>query len=198
MKSVCLFVVAILLSLSIEAKPANIIIIRHAEKPRDKADNHLSPAGRERAERLPEFLEQSPELAKVGPPAYLFATHLTKEGHGQRTIETLEPLAASLHLKIETPFQSDDANKLATQLLSKKKYNDKTILICWTHEHLPELIQALGIEPAPAKLADDCYDLVYLLRYTETGPKLETFRQEMQSAPAAKRSKIFQLGRRKQ
>lgn len=198
MKSVYLFIVALLLSLSLEAKPANIIIIRHAEKPKDKADNHLSPAGRERAERLPEFLEQNPELAKLGPPAYLFATHLTKEGHGQRTIETLEPLAAKLHLKIESPFQSDDGDKLAAQLLSKKKYNDKTILICWTHEHLPELIEALGVKPAPAKLPDDCYDRVYIIRYTENGPKLETTRQEMESAPASKRSKIFHLGRRKQ
>ena len=197
MKFLSLLAIACL-SLTLHATPANIIIIRHGEKPKDKNDNHLTPAGRERAERLPEFLEQNPELAKVGPPSFLFAAHLTKEGHGLRTIETLEPLAKSLKLKIETPFQSDDAKKLAAQLLSKKKYNDKTVLICWTHEYIPELIESLGIRPAPAKLPDECYDHVYLIRYTDQGPKLETYRQDMRSAPAEKHSKIFHLGRRKQ
>src|SRR5689334_12520512 len=86
MKFVYLFLIA-WLSLSLHAMPANIIIIRHGEKPKDKNDNHLSPAGWERAERLPEFLKDNPELAKLGAPSALFATHLTKEGHGQRTIE---------------------------------------------------------------------------------------------------------------
>jgi hypothetical protein len=197
MKSIYVLALGLLFTLSALAAPAEVIVVRHAEKPKDRNDNHLSPAGRERAERLPEFLKQSPELAKLGPPAALFATHLTKEGHGLRTIETLEPLAKCLDLKIETPFQSDNADKLAAQLLSKKKYNGKTVLICWTHEYIPLLIESLGIHPAPEKLPDDAYDRVYLIRYTADGPKLEMFRQDMESLPAPKHPKLFHFGKKK-
>ena len=67
------FLVLGLLSLSLHAAPAEVIVIRHAEKPRDKDDNHLSPAGRERAGRLPEFLKQA---ALVGISADELKKHL--------------------------------------------------------------------------------------------------------------------------
>src|SRR5882672_5994652 len=85
------------------AQPAEIILIRHAEKPDDPDARHLSKAGEERARELVAFLTTDPEFTKYGPPVALFATQTTRHGRGQRTRETLAPLAKELHLPIEAP-----------------------------------------------------------------------------------------------
>jgi broad specificity phosphatase PhoE len=46
-----------------------ILIMRHAEKSGDPLDPDLTPAGRDRAQRLAEFIP-----AKFGKPQFLFAT----------------------------------------------------------------------------------------------------------------------------
>ncbi len=41
-------------------RPAQIILIRHADEPADPEDPHLSPAGVKRAERLVSFITTDP------------------------------------------------------------------------------------------------------------------------------------------
>lgn len=189
MKSLWLTVLWATLSLGAHAMPAQVIVIRHGEKPRDKNAKHLAEAGVERAARLVDYLKQNPELSKLGPPAALIAARQTKEGGGQRTSETLEPLARDLKLAIQTPYQSDRSDKLAALVRTSKRYDGKVVLICWTHERMPELIEALGIHPAPAKVPDDAYDLVYLIRYDGPQPSLQMLKQDMPSAPEGKEPK---------
>lgn len=197
MKPLWLLGICLALALPLHATPAQVIVIRHGEKPSRKDSKHLSPAGWERAERLSDYLKQTPELTKCGMPAALIAAHVTKDGGGQRTSETLEPVSKELHLPIETPYMSDHPEKLAAMILSSKKYEGKTVLICWVHEHIPALIEALGIHPAPEKLSDDVYDTVYSIRYSEKGSSLEILHQDMPSAPDGKASKLPHLGHKK-
>jgi broad specificity phosphatase PhoE len=85
-------------------RPAQIILIRHADKPADPEDPHLSRAGVKRAERLVPFIMTDPAMTRFGLPVAVFATQTTKHGDGQRTQETVAPLARALKLPVQTPF----------------------------------------------------------------------------------------------
>ncbi len=145
------------------AQPSAIIVIRHAEKPVDPADKGLSDLGHRRAESLAAFLEKNPELKKAGQPGALYATALAKGGRGQRCQQTLKPLGASLSLPVQTPFKAEEGPDLAREVLADEKLKGKTVLICWTHEKMPDLFKALGVAPVPPKLEENEYDAVYLL-----------------------------------
>jgi len=190
MKAFLGLIVLCALTIPAVATPAQVIILRHGEKPKNHEAQHLSEAGRERARRLVDFVTSNPELTKFGPPVALFATHETKSGHGQRPSETIKPLAKKLKLPIETPYQSDHPDQLASSILASKEFDGKTVLICWTHEYIPRLIESLGIAHPPEKMPDDVYDRVYLVRYDAAHASLETLSQEMASAAVHGKNKV--------
>jgi hypothetical protein len=169
------------------AQPAQIILIRHGEKPADPEAVHLSKEGQERARALVHFVTTTPELKEHGLPAALFATQTTKHGRGQRTQETIAPLAKELGLPIQTPVGSEEYKAMAKAVLSNHKLRGKTILICWTHEFIPELAAALGVRPQPPKWKDENYDGVYLISYEPGGVKLQELTQPF--SPGAKEPK---------
>ena len=76
--------------------PAHIILIRHAEKPADSENPHLSKAGVKRAQALVSFITRDPQMTSLGRPVAVFATQTTKDDNGQRTQETVAPLATAL------------------------------------------------------------------------------------------------------
>jgi hypothetical protein len=198
MKLLLLLFFSLVSSVQIFSTPACVVVIRHGEKPKDRDAKHLSLAGEERARRLVDFLKNNSELARIGAPQFLIATHTTEDGGGLRTRETLVPLADALKVPVETPYESDHPKRLASMLLSEKMYDGKTVLICWTHERIPALIKALGIDPAPPEMGDDIYDLIYVIKYGEDkGATLQILHQDMPSAPAGKRSKSFRSGKKK-
>ena len=147
------------------AQPAQVILIRHAEKPEDPQALHLSREGEKRARDLVNFVTTDPQLTKSGLPVALYATRATRHGHGQRTRETITPLAKELHLPIEAPYFSENFEALARSILSNPKYQGMSVLICWNHEHIPQLASALGVHPQPPKWKENVYDRVYLISY---------------------------------
>lgn len=140
-------------------RPAQIILFRHAEKPADAANPHLSPAGVQRAAKLPAA------MAKFGTPAVIFATKTTKDDDGQRTQETVAPLAAALKLTVQTPFLGKEYRKLAKQILGNPAYAGKIVYICWNHEAIPQLAAALGVTPQPKPWKGKEFDRVYVISY---------------------------------
>ena len=163
------FLAAILMVLAqaqAPSRPAQIILIRHAEKPVDPADPHLSPAGVTRAAKLAAFLTTDPALVKFGPPVAVFATQTTKRDDGQRTQETVAPVAAALKLTVQTPFLGKEYAALAKMILSNRAFDGKTVVICWNHEVIPELTAALGVSPQPPRWKGSIFDRVYLIHYT--------------------------------
>src|SRR4029077_3988836 len=77
-------------------RPAQIILIRHADKPADPQDPHLSQAGVQRAERLVPFITTDPAMTRFGLPVAVFATRTTTQDTGLRTQDTVAPLARAL------------------------------------------------------------------------------------------------------
>jgi hypothetical protein len=123
-------------------KDAVILIIRHAEKPDSGTD--LSPAGHQRAEA---YISHFKSFSVDSEPLLLdtlYATADSKQSHRPRL--TIEPLSKALHLQIRNQFKDREFNQLAADISSRR--HDKRILICWHHGEIPELLCALGADPA--------------------------------------------------
>ena len=165
-----------LLSLVVPPRPARIIVLRHAEKPLDETNPHLSPEGVKRAGQLVAFITTDSAMTRLGPVAAIFATRTTKDDNGQRTQETVRPLAQALNLRIRTPWTGRQAAALAEAILANPKLAGKTILICWNHKMIPELVAALGVEPQPKKWPSGVFDRVYVISYHDGHATLSTAR----------------------
>jgi phosphohistidine phosphatase SixA len=147
------------------AQPARIILIRHAEKPANDDEPHLSEAGRERARRLIDWVKQDP-LWGTNQPAALYAAQPKKWNSSVRSQETLEPLARHLRLEIQTPYIATDYRWLANSLLKDRRLTNQTVLVCWVNDYLPALAGALGVKPAPPDWKSKDFNSVYVIHYT--------------------------------
>ena len=159
-------------------RPAQIILIRHAEKPPDPENPHLSHAGVKRAGQLVSFITTDPAMTRFGLPVAVFATQATKHDNGQRTQETVAPLARALKLPVQTPYLAKDYAALAKVILATPAYAGKTVLICWNHEEIPPLAAALGVTPEPPKWKGSVFDQVYVISYPDGQARLVTTRYD--------------------
>src|SRR5260370_22009922 len=80
-------------------------------------------------------------LPKIVKPDFVFASTSTK--NSARPFETIRPTADKLALDDSTTFADKEIKKFVKHL-RKKKFNGKTILICWHHGQMPKLIRELG------------------------------------------------------
>ena len=161
------------------ARPAQIILLRHGEKPADESDPHLSAEGRARARALVSFLTTTPGLITNGLPVALFAAQPTRHGHSLRTHETLEPLAKSLKLRIQSPYPAKDYPALARHLLRHSAYDGKVVVVCWVHEYLPDFAAALGVSPTPAPWRGNVFDHVWVITYRDGEATLTSLPQKL-------------------
>lgn len=177
---VVFILLAVLISPSfvLDAKPAQVIIIRHGEKP--ETGEHLSVKGKERAAALAPYFLNTPSVLKYGPPAAIYATEVTPQNKSYRTQETVTPLAKALGLEIKTPFSDAQVTDLAKEVLSNSAYDGKMVLICWEHHNIPSLAYALGVRPEPPRWHGHVFDQVWLLNFEPDGQvSLEAFSQEL-------------------
>ena len=153
--------------------PATILILRHAEKLTDGRID-LSSTGFERARLLPNLFNGSrPDLPI---PQIIFATHLSK--HSNRPVETVTPLAESLHLSIDNTILNDDYADLASTLLSGK-YAGKVVLVAWHHGNIPQLATALGAKPPYTPWPDQQFDRIWRIDYTNGKATLRDLPQHL-------------------
>jgi hypothetical protein len=140
-------------------------LIRHAEKPRDESNVHLSATGRERARALVKLFTTTPALTTNGPPVALFAARQVSRSKSQRPQETLKPLAKHLNLHVLTPYTATEYAALAKKVLDDPAYDGKTVVICWVHDYLPQLAEELGVQPRPASWKSTVFDRVWVIAY---------------------------------
>lgn len=80
------------------------------------------------------------------------------DGSRERPLETVQPLAAELGLSVDTSCDRDDSDCVADTVYN---YNgDGNILICWEHDALTDIAEALGDDNAP-DYPDDSFDLIW-------------------------------------
>jgi len=165
MKTLRLFILLILFSPvpALLAQPAQVLIIRHGEKPPEKSAVSLSLKGRERAMALAPYLTSTPELLRHGLPAALFATKITLDDPSHRPQETITPLSKYLNLPIQADFIDQEYAKLAQHLLTQPEYRGKAVIICWNHTYIPQLTAALGVRPQPPRWPGAVFDRVFII-----------------------------------
>ena len=153
-------------------RPAEILIIRHAEKPEPEPDVHLNDRGRARAEALPGLF-----TSRFARPEFLFAAAQSK--FSNHSYETIAPLARALDLPIDNHLPDQKYRALAKLILTDPRYRGKRVLICWHHESIPRLARALGATDAPTKWRDKVYDRVWRLRYSGERVAFENLPQQL-------------------
>ena len=163
--------------------PAQILIIRHGEKPGDPCvDNEadgigLSTKGYERAAALAFNIP-----ATFGKIDYLFATK--NSTHSHRPVETITPLRKALKLKINHDYADGDFEKIAKHILDHSEYSGARILICWHHGTIPKLAAALlhvANPPSPwqDKWSDKVFDRVWIIDYAADSAVLKVVPQKL-------------------
>ncbi len=148
------------------AQPAQVIIIRHAEKP--DQGNELSLAGRERAAALaPDFLG-NPELLKFGHPVAIYAQLPNQNDPSLRPIQTVTPLVDSLGLKLNENYGRDDYAAMVKEIMQNKSYKGHMVLICWEHHVIPKIAAEFGAANVPDKWpGGDVFDRLWILTANE-------------------------------
>jgi hypothetical protein len=153
-------------------QPAQVILIRHAEKPPEGHD--LSLQGRERAAALAPFFLEAPEVLTYKAPAAIYAQAVNQEARSRRPIETVTPLAKALKLDLITRYGHSDYPRMAKDILANPDYKGKMVLICWEHKVIPDMARELGVKDAPAKWPGEAFDRLWVITYKADGPP--TFR----------------------
>jgi hypothetical protein len=152
---------------------AVVLIIRHAEKP--EAGMGLSDEGSKRAAAYVAFFPNFKIDGKQAKPTYLFATRDSEKS--QRPRLTLQPLSAALHLPLRAEIKNKDFEVLA-ESLKGAKYGGQTILICWHHGNIPDLLRALGADPARllprGTWPENVFGWVVALQYDQEGKLKES------------------------
>lgn len=129
-----------------------VFVVRHAEKV-SEADQRLTAAGRQRAERLARMLRDSGIAA-------IYATDT------ERARDTAAPLARALGLKIATYDTGAsmkgavDARPFVAAL--RKDHPSDVVLIVGHSNTIPDLLRALGCAET-ISLADDEYDDLFVV-----------------------------------
>lgn len=146
---------------------ATILIIRHAEKP--ESGPELTAQGTQRARAYVKYFEK---FQLDGTPIKLddlIATADSKGSHRPRL--TLTPLSQALKMPLDTRFKDKEFQKLADDL--KSTPHGKNILICWHHGAIPDLLRALGADPARllpgGEWPSSVFGWVIVLRYNHDG-----------------------------
>jgi hypothetical protein len=149
--------------------PRTILLIRHAEKPAETVVSpDLSPQGFKRADALFELFEPSHRRIDAFPkPDFIFAARDSKMSN--RCSETVAPLAKQLKVDVNSQFANEDFAKLAYELLHKRRYADKTVLVCWHHGLLPALIAQLKVTNPPDTWKAHVFDRVWEITYKRDG-----------------------------
>jgi hypothetical protein len=146
---------------------AVILIVRHAEKADDGPG--LTPAGQQRAVSYVHYFQSYHIGPRVLHVNHLIAT--ADSDSSQRPRLTMEPLSKALRLPIDNRFRDKDVDALAQSLETRP--GGKTILICWHHGKIPELLQDLGADPTTllphGKWPPNVYNWVIQLRYDANG-----------------------------
>jgi hypothetical protein len=145
------------------AQPAQVIIIRHAEKPDE--GNELNERGQERAAALVAYFQGRPEVLQFKTPIAIYAQSPKKEDSSLRPLQTVKPLADALKLSVVQAYTRDEYPKMVEEILSNRDYKGKMVLICWEHKVIPDIARSLRATDAPAKWHGSVFDRTWMITF---------------------------------
>ena len=144
-------------------------------------DNHkLSPKGYERSHALVGYFTSRKEIVELlqdRPLSLIIAQDIDTEagfGKSDRPRETIWPLMNYQKENCTNEDRSNMADLLELRLLTKSnwkmvqeickdsRYRDKTVLVCWCHQQIPQIASSLGVANAP-KWPKGRFDLTWVV-----------------------------------
>jgi hypothetical protein len=150
------------------AAPAQIIFLRHAEKP--EVGIELNDRGRERAQALVALFTQDKRALEHGSAVAIYAMKQAKPNTSMRPIQTMEPTARALGLTLDTRFTRDEIQSVAHALLADPRAHGKTVVVCWEHDAIPRIVAALGWRNGPDDWPGKAYDRLWVLDFADGKP----------------------------
>lgn len=146
------------------ARPKAVVLLRHAEEPKDDSVNHLSGIGYERAKLLPKLFKTNPVLKSLGAPEFLFAAGAKKKDSSIRSIETLDALSKALQVPINDSYKRDDFRALSDEINTNPAYDDKVVVVVWQHKILTEIAEKVGLKTPPI-YPSGRFDRIWVVTY---------------------------------
>jgi hypothetical protein len=159
--------ITVLWSGFIFAVPAEVIIIRHGEKP--VTGDSLNLKGQERAAALVPYFLHTQALTRYGLPVAVYAEAPRKNATTTRSIQTCTPIAQALGIPVLTSYTKKQYAPLAQGILNNPQYSGKTVLVCWEHKMIPLIINILGVQPMPAPWSDNVFDRTVVITFQPNG-----------------------------
>jgi broad specificity phosphatase PhoE len=162
------------------AAPTTVVmLIRHGEKPDgelpgvdaagNEDDSSLTEVGWQRAHRLVDLFDPAQGAPRSGlaRPAVIYAAGVTDDGEGQRTRETVAPLADRLGIPVNTDYGRGQEKKLVDRVVDEQG----PVLISWQHGGITEIADAFpSVKPKPpSDWPDDRFDVIWTFTRTADG-----------------------------
>ncbi len=148
-------------------------MVRHGEKPPEKARGQLDCQGLNRALALPSV------LARFGKPAAIFAANPTKEPADDdklpsathhsyvRPLATIEPYAISLGMPVNAEIAANDIKGLQHELL-KPEFSNALVVVAWEHlaarRFAEEMLKSFGQKDIVPRWLNSDYETIYIFR----------------------------------
>ncbi len=172
------FFLAITTSLTeaVWAKPAKVLITRHANKV--EHGYCLSLQGMERAQAFKYYFSKTGTYQHP-PIKHIFAAYRGGKKPYIRPKQTCQPLADFLGIPLNIQYEPEQTQEIAKEIMTNPKYNNASVLLCWEHHEIPHLVEAFGggkVDRWHGKI----FDQVYVLTFGEDAqPKVEKVLQKL-------------------
>lgn len=146
----------------LDAAPSEVILIRHAEKP--KTGNCLSKQGFQRAAALVPFFTLPPANSGFMTPVAIYAQCSSKNHQSTRPVQTVSPLATTLGIELITQYTFAEYPDMVKEIMANKAYDGETVLVCWSHEKLADIATAFGVKNPPSW--GSVYDRIWVISFS--------------------------------
>ena len=163
MKTLWMFLSLMTCSLTLFATPAQVILIRHAEKP-DKGVS-LSKQGFERAAAFVPFFTLPPANSAFQLPVAIYAMVTSKNHSSTRCVQTVGPLASALGIPLIAQYTWGDYKAMVDAINQDSDYEGKTVMICWEHKGLGDIAAYFGVKPTP--VYGSVYDRLWVIDFDD-------------------------------
>jgi hypothetical protein len=162
--------------------PAQVILIRHGEKP---AEGHgLNQKGKERAAALVPYFLGRPEVLQYKTPVAIYAQKSTPEHRSTRPVDTVKALAKALKLDV-IEYAHNDFKAMVKEISSKREYQGKMVLICWRHQAIHDIAREFGVKDAPK--FPEAFDRTWIISFGKDGkPTLRDLPQKLMFGDSTK------------
>ena len=123
----------------------------------------MNDRGWQRAAALPSLFERDPRVLTHGLPVEIFSGAPVKSDGSVRSIETMQATAMALHIPLVQSITRDQISELVKALLDPAAFEGQTVLVCWEHKKIPEIVKALGWTGGPDRWPDNVFDRLWIL-----------------------------------